>query len=71
MNRLAILDCDGTLVDSGAPIHAALPEIPAENLVAEAFQKATGLLNRNTDYFAALAAVAFDPINSSARAAAP
>ena len=24
MNRLAIFDCDGTLVDSGAPIHAAL-----------------------------------------------
>jgi len=26
MNRLAIFDCDGTLVDSGAPIHAALRE---------------------------------------------
>jgi phosphoglycolate phosphatase len=24
VNRLAIFDCDGTLVDSGAPIHAAL-----------------------------------------------
>ena len=24
MNRLAVFDCDGTLVDSGAPIHAAL-----------------------------------------------
>lgn len=24
MNRLAIFDCDGTLVDSGGPIHAAL-----------------------------------------------
>ena len=24
MNRLAIFDCDGTLVDSGAPIYAAL-----------------------------------------------
>ena len=26
MNRLAIFDCDGTLVDSGATIHAALAE---------------------------------------------
>jgi len=26
MNRLAIFDCDGTLVDSGAPIYAALSE---------------------------------------------
>ena len=26
MNRLAIFDCDGTLVDSGATIHAALSE---------------------------------------------
>lgn len=31
MNRLAIFDCDGTLVDSGATIHAALKESFAEN----------------------------------------
>ena len=27
MNRLAIFDCDGTLVDSGATIYAALGEL--------------------------------------------
>ena len=31
MNRLAIFDCDGTLVDSGAPIYAALKQSFAEN----------------------------------------
>ena len=31
MNRLAIFDCDGTLVDSGAPIYAALKECFVEN----------------------------------------
>ena len=31
MNRLAIFDCDGTLVDSGAPIYAALCESLAQN----------------------------------------
>ena len=31
MNRLAIFDCDGTLVDSGATIHAALSASFAEN----------------------------------------
>ena len=31
MNRLAIFDCDGTLVDSGATIHAALAEAFSEN----------------------------------------
>ena len=31
MNRLAIFDCDGTLVDSGATIHAALADAFAEN----------------------------------------
>ena len=31
MNRLAIFDCDGTLVDSGAPIYAALQESLAQN----------------------------------------
>lgn len=31
MNRLAIFDCDGTLVDSGAPIHAALRESFAQH----------------------------------------
>jgi len=31
MNRLAIFDCDGTLVDSGATIYAALQESFAEN----------------------------------------
>jgi len=31
MNRLAIFDCDGTLVDSGAPIYAALKESFAES----------------------------------------
>ena len=31
MNRLAIFDCDGTLVDSGAPIYAALRESLASN----------------------------------------
>ena len=31
MNRLAIFDCDGTLVDSGATIHAALRESFAAN----------------------------------------
>jgi len=31
MNRLAIFDCDGTLVDSGATIYAALAESLAQN----------------------------------------
>ena len=31
MNALAIFDCDGTLVDSGATIHAALAETFAQN----------------------------------------
>ena len=31
MNRLAIFDCDGTLVDSGATIHAALSEAFRQN----------------------------------------
>ncbi|MGN6057057.1 MAG: HAD-IA family hydrolase [Sphingomicrobium sp.] len=31
MNRLAIFDCDGTLVDSGATIYAALGEAFAQN----------------------------------------
>jgi len=31
VNRLAVFDCDGTLVDSGATIHAALAEAFAEN----------------------------------------
>jgi phosphoglycolate phosphatase len=31
VNRLAIFDCDGTLVDSGATIHAALADAFAEN----------------------------------------
>lgn len=31
MNRLAIFDCDGTLVDSGATIHAALTSAFAEH----------------------------------------
>ena len=31
MNRLAIFDCDGTLVDSGATIHAALAETFAQH----------------------------------------
>ena len=31
MNRLAIFDCDGTLVDSGAPIYTALKESFAES----------------------------------------
>ena len=31
MNRLAIFDCDGTLVDSGATIHAALRETFAQH----------------------------------------
>ncbi len=31
MNRLAIFDCDGTLVDSGAPIYAALGEAFRKN----------------------------------------
>lgn len=31
MTRLAIFDCDGTLVDSGAPIYAALKESFAQN----------------------------------------
>jgi phosphoglycolate phosphatase len=31
MNRLAIFDCDGTLVDSGASIHRALAETFAEH----------------------------------------
>lgn len=31
MNRLAIFDCDGTLVDSGAPIYAALGETFRKN----------------------------------------
>jgi phosphoglycolate phosphatase len=31
VNRLAIFDCDGTLVDSGGPIHAALSVTFAQN----------------------------------------
>ena len=31
MNRLAVFDCDGTLVDSGAPIYAALSRTFAKN----------------------------------------
>ncbi|HWJ39012.1 MAG TPA: HAD-IA family hydrolase [Sphingomicrobium sp.] len=31
MNRLAVFDCDGTLVDSGATIHAALKESFEQN----------------------------------------
>src|SRR6478672_9818087 len=31
MNRLAIFDCDGTLVDSGAPIYAALKSSMEQN----------------------------------------
>ena len=31
MNRLAIFDCDGTLVDSGATIYAALADSLAQN----------------------------------------
>ena len=31
MNRLAVFDCDGTLVDSGAPIYAALSQNFAKN----------------------------------------
>jgi len=31
VNRLAVFDCDGTLVDSGATIHAALAEAFAQN----------------------------------------
>lgn len=31
MNRLAVFDCDGTLVDSGAPIYAALSQSFAMN----------------------------------------
>ena len=34
MNRLAIFDCDGTLVDSGAPIYAALKAALEENGLA-------------------------------------
>lgn len=34
MNRLAIFDCDGTLVDSGATIHAAVAETFAEQGLA-------------------------------------
>lgn len=34
MNRLAIFDCDGTLVDSGATIHAALAEAFRDNGLA-------------------------------------
>jgi phosphoglycolate phosphatase len=34
VNRLAIFDCDGTLVDSGATIHAALAEAFRENGLA-------------------------------------
>jgi phosphoglycolate phosphatase len=34
VNRLAILDCDGTLVDSGATIYAALTETFRENGLA-------------------------------------
>ena len=34
MNRLAIFDCDGTLVDSGAAIYAALAETFAEHGLA-------------------------------------
>jgi phosphoglycolate phosphatase len=34
MNKLAIFDCDGTLVDSGATIHAALRETFRQNGIA-------------------------------------
>lgn len=34
MNRLAIFDCDGTLVDSGAPIYAALSSSLQQNGIA-------------------------------------
>ena len=34
MNRLAIFDCDGTLVDSGAAIHAAVRETFVEHGLA-------------------------------------
>ena len=34
MNKLAIFDCDGTLVDSGATIHAALRETFRKNGIA-------------------------------------
>lgn len=34
MNRLAIFDCDGTLVDSGAPIYAALSSSLRQNGLA-------------------------------------
>jgi phosphoglycolate phosphatase len=34
VNRLAIFDCDGTLVDSGATIHAALAEAFGQNGLA-------------------------------------
>lgn len=47
MNRLAIFDCDGTLVDSGAPIYAALCESFAKNGLdippAEVSRKVIGL----------------------------
>jgi phosphoglycolate phosphatase len=34
LNRLAIFDCDGTLVDSGAPIYAALQSCLQQNGIA-------------------------------------
>lgn len=34
MNRLAVFDCDGTLVDSGAPIYAALAACLEQNGIA-------------------------------------
>ena len=47
MNRLAIFDCDGTLVDSGATIHAALSETFRQNGLAvpplEASRRVIGL----------------------------
>lgn len=47
MNRLAVFDCDGTLVDSGAPIYAALSQSFAKNGLeipsAEASRKVIGL----------------------------
>ena len=47
MNPLAVFDCDGTLVDSGAPIYAALSQSFAKNGLeipsAEASRKVIGL----------------------------
>ncbi len=44
MNRLAIFDCDGTLVDSGATIHAAVAGQPLDvpQLIAKAREKIDG-----------------------------